>query len=62
MFDPTHRGDVLVSVAGLGSTKLHQHLLGPSPEPFDGALAAGVVCGSEVQSGFQPVAERFQYF
>ena len=62
MFDPTRRGDVLVPVAGTGSTKLRPHLLGPSPEPFDGALAAGVVCGSAVQSGFQPVAEEFQYF
>ena len=62
MFDPTRRGDVLIPVAGPGSTKLRQHLLGPSPELFDGALAAGVVYGSEAQSGFQPVAEGFQYF
>ena len=62
MFDPTRRGDVLVPVAGPGSTKLRQHLLGPPPELFDGALASGVVCGSAVQSGFQPVAEGFQYF
>ena len=62
MFDPTRQGDVPVPVAEPGSTKLRQHLLGPSHEPFDGALAAGVVCESEVQSGFQPVAEVFQYF
>ena len=30
------------------------------PEPFDGALAAGVVLRSKVQSGFQPVAEGFR--
>ena len=62
MSGPTRRGDVLVPVAGPGSTKLRQRLLGPSPEPFYGALAAGVVCGFEVRSGFQPVAEGFQYF